>query len=292
MVTTVPLAGPGKRVTFSIGTGKLSKGDRHWEREYDGYVAMSSGLEAAAREAFRHWDDIIAIDLVELRNNPSAKISFNYTSNSDGGTYAQYDYASRPAGGRASYKLNDSDLWFAHDWWTHDKASDLIPGGYGMLTYLHEIGHALGLSHPGPYNISARFGSDATHFQDTRAYTVMSYFDANRNGSGTDHYGAYGRSYAATPLLHDIMVLQSIYGADMTTRKGGTIYGFNTNTDRVAFDFTRNTNPVIAIWDAGGTDKIDVSGWNTDQVVNLTEGAFSSVGRMTHNLAIAYGDNY
>ena len=283
------LAWTGQQVTFSIGTGRLSRGDRYWESEYNGYVAMSSGLESAAREAFRHWDDIVAIDLVQLRNDPSAQISFNYTSNSNNGTYAEYGFSRKSAAGRASNTLKNADLWFAHDWWTHDRASDLFPGGYGMLTYLHEIGHALGLSHPGAYNIRASFASDATHFQDTRAYTVMSYFDANRNGSGTDHHGTFGSAYAATPLLHDIMVLQSIYGADMTTRTYSTVYGFNSNANRAAFDFSRNTNPVIAIWDAGGIDKIDASGWNTDQVIDLTEGAFSSVGHLTHNLAIAYG---
>lgn len=283
------VAWTGQRISFSIGTGKLSPGDRYWESEYDGYVPMSSGLEAAAREAFRHWDDIIAIDLVERSNDPSARISFNYTSNSNGGTYAEYGFNRNSADGRASNTLYDTDLWFAHNWWTHDKASDLIPGGYGMLTFLHEIGHALGLSHPGGYNISASYAADATHFQDTRAYSVMSYFDANRNGSGTDHFGTYGPSYGATPLLHDIMVLQSIYGADMTTRTYNSVYGFNSNTNRAAFDFSRNPDPVIAIWDAGGIDKIDASGWNTNQVVDLTQGAFSSVGHLTHNLAIAYG---
>ncbi|MEM9063573.1 MAG: M10 family metallopeptidase C-terminal domain-containing protein [Pseudomonadota bacterium] len=279
----------GQTITYSIGTGPLTVGQPYWESEYNGYVAMSAGMEAVARDAFGLWDEVIAVDLVELANTPAANISFNYTSASNNGTYAEYGYSRTPIPGRASNTLYDSDLWFADSWWTHDQESDLVPGGYGILTYLHEIGHALGLSHPGPYNGSAGYGSNATHFQDTRAYTVMSYFNAHENGSGTDHIGTAGRSYGATPLLHDIMVLQEIYGADMTTRTGGTVYGFNTNTDRVAFDFSINTNPVIAIWDAGGIDKIDASGWNTNQRIDLTEGAFSSVGHLTDNVAIAYG---
>lgn len=279
----------GQSVTFSIGTGPIAVGQPYWESEYTGYVAMSAGMEAVARDAFGHWDDIIAIDLIELSNTPTAQISFNYSSTSNNATYAEYGYSNTSVPGRASRSLYDSDLWFANSWWTHDSASDLTPGRYGVLTYLHEIGHALGLSHPGSYNGSASFGSNASHFQDTRAYTLMSYFNASENGSGTDHYGTTGLSYAATPLLHDIMVLQSIYGADMSTRTEGTVYGFNATTQRAAFDFTQNQNPVIAIWDAGGIDKIDVSGWNTDQTVDLTEGAFSSVGYLTHNVAIAYG---
>ena len=279
----------GNAITFSIGTGPLNVLEPYWESEYNGYVAMSATMEAVARDAFRHWDDVIAVDLVELDNNPAAQISFNYTSASNNGTYAEYGYSRTPVPGRASNSLYDSDLWFAHNWWTHDQDSDLVPGGYGIMTYLHEIGHALGLSHAGPYNGSASYAANATHFQDTRAYTVMSYFNAHENGSNTDHIGTAGRSYGATPLLHDIMVLQSIYGADMTTRAEGTVYGFNATTNRAAFDFSINTNPVIAIWDAGGIDKIDASGWSTNQVIDLTEGAFSSVGHLTHNVAIAYG---
>ena len=46
---------------------------------------------------------------------------------------------------------------------------------------------------------------------------------------------------------------------------------------------------MFAIWDAGGIDRIDASGWNTDQVIDLGEGAMSSVGHLTRNVAIAYG---
>lgn len=279
----------GSTLTYSIGTGQLSAGHSEYDTEHAGYVAMSAAMEAAAVEAFELWDDLIAIDLVALENDPFADISFNYSSNTGGGTYAQYSYTWGRASDRSDYRLVDSDVWLADHWWTHNQDGDLYQGGYGIMTYIHEIGHTLGLSHPGAYNGSGSFGADATHFQDTRGYTVMSYFNADQNGSGTDHYGTMGRSYGATPLLHDILAVQAIYGADMTTRTESTVYGFGSTAGRAAFDFTINLNPVVAIWDAGGRDLIDVSGWSTDQVLDLGEGALSSVGAMTHNLAIAYG---
>lgn len=276
-------------VTFSIGTGPLSPGQWHYESEYAGYVAMTPGMEAAAAEAFALWEEIIDLDLVEVENSAAANITFNYSSNTGNGTYAERTTSAASPGNGAQNTITDSDLWFADNWWTHDEESDLYYGGYGFFTYLHEIGHALGLNHPGGYNVSATYGSDATHFQDTRAYTVMSYFNAELNGSGSDHFGTGGRSYGSTPLLHDILALQSVYGANMMTRATSTTYGFNATADRDVFDFTINLNPVVAIWDAGGVDKIDVSGWGTDQVVDLRQGAFSSVGHLTDNLAIAYG---
>ena len=287
--STSSAAWAGSTITYSIGTGALSPGQPFYESEYAGYTAMTAGMEAAAVEAFEMWDELIAIDLVEIQDDPSANITFNYSSNTGNATYAERSFSGAPPGNGATFSLTDSDLWFADSWWTHNQTSDMYAGGYGLLTYLHEIGHALGLNHPGPYNGSATYSTNATHFQDTRAYNVMSYFNAEANGSGTDHIGTLGRSYAATPLLHDILAVQQYYGADMTTRVGSNTYGFNSVVDRDVFDFTKNTNPVVAIWDAGGNDKIDVSGWSTDQVVNLNEGAFSSVGHLTHNLAIAYG---
>src|SRR5204863_6083394 len=58
---------------------------------------------------------------------------------------------------------------------------------------------------------------------------------------------------------------------------------------RAAFDFDRNHNPVIAIWDAGGVDTLDASGFTTNQRIDLRSGEFSDVGALTQNVAIAYG---
>ncbi len=276
-------------ITYSIGTGAVMPGHQEYTAEMDGYAAMTAAMKAAAREAFELWDDLIAPDLLEIAGWPSAHMTFNYSSNTSGTAYANYWYWLVDNAPRSQFKLGDADVWLSDSASSHDEDSDLIQGGEAILTYLHEIGHALGISHPGPYNVTANYQDDATHLQDTLQYTVMSYFDAGADGSGTDHLGSAGQIYAATPLLHDILAVQAVYGADMTTRTGNTIYGFNTNAGRAAFDFTINAEPVVAIWDAGGTDVIDVSGFSTDQVIDLGEGSFSSVGNLTNNLAIAYG---
>ncbi len=277
----------GSAVTYSIGTGKLAYGHPEWSKEHDGYAAMSAAMEQAAAEAFGLWDDLIDIELVERSNDPYADVTFNYSAATNNATYTRYSYYLN--GGRADHTMADADIWFATGWPTHDEDSDLYQGGYGVFSYLHEIGHSLGLSHPGPYNGSASYAADAEYFQDSRAYTVMSYFDADQNGSGADHTGGLGRRYGSTPLLHDILAIQAIYGADQTTRTGPTTYGFGSTAGRAAFDFTVNLYPVVAIWDAGGIDTVDLSGWSMKQRVDLNEGAFSSVGGMTQNLAIAWG---
>ena len=44
---------------------------------------------------------------------------------------------------------------------------------------------------------------------------------------------------SATPMLYDIAAIQPLYGADMTTRTGDTVYGDNSNAGRGAFNFAR-----------------------------------------------------
>jgi serralysin len=276
-------------ITFSIDTGQIDVTDPEYTDEMSGYVAMTAGKVAAAREAFALYDELIAVDLLEMAAWPNAHITINESSNTGNSTYASYSYWLVDNAPRSQYKFADANVWLASGWTTLDEDSDFFLGSYGIETYLHEIGHALGLTHPGNYNGSADYDLDATHLQDTGEYTVMSYFLAGADGGGTDHIGTNGWSYAATPLLHDILALQAVYGADMTTRTGDTVYGFNSTAGHDAFDFTININPVVAIWDAGGIDRIDASGFATDQVIDLGEGAFSSVGSMTRNVAIAFG---
>jgi serralysin len=276
-------------ITFSIDTGQIDPTHPEYTAEMSGYVAMTEGKVAAAREVFALYDDLIAVDLLEMPDWPSAHITINESSNTGDATFANFSYWLADNDPRSQYKLADADVWLADSWPTQDEDSDFFQGSYGIETYLHEIGHALGLTHPGDYNGPADYDLDATHLQDTQEYSVMSGFLVGADGGGTDHIGTAGWSHAATPLLHDILALQAVYGADMTTRTGDTVYGFNSTAGRAAFDFTININPVVAIWDAGGVDRIDASGFDTDQVIDLGAGAFSSIGHMTRNFAIAYG---
>ncbi len=98
----------------------------------------------------------------------------------------------------------------------------------------------------------------------------MSYFAAAETGARHFDFNLSTTVYAATPLVHDIAAIQAIYGADMTTRTGNTTYGFNSNAGRDSYDFTKTPAPIMAIWDAGGIDTLDASGYATDQIIDLT----------------------
>ena len=120
--------------------------------EAAGLVLMTPLMKDQARLAFELWDDVIAISLTESVNNANANITFNYSSQtSGGGTYAYWNgYTSG-----ANFGISRAYVWLNSTWSTHDSDADMYYGGYGMITYLHEIGHTLGLSHPGTYNAGA-----------------------------------------------------------------------------------------------------------------------------------------
>src|SRR5581483_8110690 len=120
--------------------------------------------------------------------------------------------------------LDDSDIESETIWFSANASSWPFLNGptinysdYGFTTYLHEIGHALGLSHPGPYDASQggglNYAADAVFAQDNRQYTIMSYFGYETDGSsgwtqdGTPAGGATVL-YPATPMVYDMLAIQ------------------------------------------------------------------------------------
>lgn len=253
--------------------------------EYFGFAEFSDAQKAAARESMAAWDDLIAPTLVETAPE-EADITFaNYTNRPGTQAYAYLPY---------DYTPDNADLIAGDVWVSANQPSNfqLDEGLYGIHTLVHESGHALGLEHPGDYNaapgVSITYAANAEYYQDSRAYSVMSYFSAAEVGARHFDFNISTTVYAATPLVHDIAAIQAIYGADMTTRTGDTTYGFNSNAGRDSYDFTKTPAPVMAIWDAGGIDTLDASGYATDQIIDLTPGSLSSIGGVTYDTAPSF----
>ena len=123
--------------------------------------------------------------------------------------------------------------------------------------------------------------------QRRRAISIMSYFDNGENG----YYAGLGFSHVPimTPQVADIIAMGNLYGLSTTTRAGNTTYGFNKNSGRSAFDAVLNPNVSYTIFDSGGIDTLDYSGFATNQLINLNSEAFSNVGSVVGNVVIARG---
>ena len=265
----VPNAGLGT-VTYAF----FDFASQVYSSEQGAFQPLTAVQREAVRQAFAIWGEVINVRFVE-GTVASADINL-------GNLATDHDYYSAYASHPGPFR-SDGDIWFNLNSPTNQEVG-LAQAGF--RTILHEIGHALGISHPSNYNaqegVTLTYEANAQYFQDSLQYTIMSYFASSSTG-------AVRTSFAATPLAHDIAAIQSLYGANPTTRTGDTVYGFNGNAGPAAFDFTQNTSPVIAIWDAGGSDTLDFSGWSSASRIDLEPGASSDGGGQTTNVQIAYG---
>jgi serralysin len=211
---------------------------------------MTDAQKNAVRSAFAYYAKLINVTFTEVAGDGTGNINFGTNSQASSAGYATLPNSS-----------DDKDkayLYLANNQATNGDAG-LQEGGYGWLTVLHEIGHTLGLKHPGNYNAGGGGtpGPYLSASEDDHQHTIMSYHD-NNVSRGVN---------ATTPMPYDVAALQYLYGANTnaSTAAGG------------AFTFTGASSYLRTLWSANGADTIDLSQLTHASNVDLNAGAFSSI---------------
>ena len=226
---------------------------------YEQGLGFNDYEKQEARRAIQSWGDVANLTFTENAGPAEGRLAFRISSNvivADG--YYPYSNDKNGIAGDTRYQ----------------------PGFVTRPTVTHEIGHTLGLNHPGTYNGQK---DDAKRFyaQDSKAHTVMSYYPAQSSGK---HFE--GRPLA--PMMDDISAIQHQYGTNYQTRRENNIYGFNSNTGRDHYSLRSHQDAAIfCVWDGAGNDTLDFSGYGNNQTINLRDGSFSDVGGYQGNVSIA-----
>ena len=236
------------------------------------------GAEGALAElALSAWTSVSGIAFRSVSDASGAQLTLQAEGPS---SYAEFQY-------RGDGSMIRSDITMASNW-------SLYYGNtldsYYMQTLIHEIGHALGLGHAGPYNGQATWGADNLFDNDSWQMSVMSYFAPTEAPTVNASY-----AWAITPMPADILAIHQIYGKPTGVNAGATTYGWNTNADgihgvigRALAAGTLSDGVMMTIFDQGGIDTIDLSRDRFDQRILLATESFSDVLGLTGNLGIAY----
>lgn len=235
-----------------------------------GFMAFTTEQKTATRQIFADIQAQFNVTFREVSDSAYLYGQIRLGNNSQGTLSGAYAYLPAPYGGD-----DNGDVYI-----NRDLSSNLMrvtPGTYAYATLVHEIGHALGLKHPGNYDAvyaaSLEPGNFLASAKDTQALTIMSYTGVAQ-GQNRSFYGAY-----------DILALQYLYG----TRP------YNTGNTTLAFNNTTGQRLEI-INDSAGVDMIDVSAVTGGTKISLIEGTFSSIGKLANgftlaqdNVSVAYG---
>ncbi|WP_194287204.1 M10 family metallopeptidase C-terminal domain-containing protein [Tritonibacter aquimaris] len=224
-----------------------------------------SGLDAlgqaTARTALQSWTAVSGLQFKEISTR--GQITFEDVFS---GAFASTGVVN---GTVTSSFINVDDAWSKY-------------GGYYLQTFIHEIGHALGLGHAGDYNGSGSYSSDANFANDSWQLSIMSYFNQSQNSQVDASF-----AYLVTPQLADILAVHNLYGVPTNVETGNTIYGDGNTTGIYGHDLSGKV--AVALVDSGGIDLIDLSSHTTNDDLSLVAESFSDIGGKRGTFTIARG---
>lgn len=261
------LLGGSKWAATSI-TYSLPTEASHYEYggEAQNNFRSANAMQAAAIDkALSMFEAVSGLDFTRITETASNHADVRFANSDSPPTAWAYYPSASPQGG---------DVWFNG---SNGNYSAPTVGNYAFHTVLHELGHAMGLKHA--HQTSGTFGALPTAHQSME-YTVMSY-SSYKGASTKTGYTNQGASYAQSLMMDDIAALQALYGANYATNAGNTVYSWSATTGEMTLNGTGQGAPgdnriFTTIWDGGGEDTYDFSGYTTALKVDLNPGLWTT----------------
>jgi serralysin len=245
-----------------------------------------TGLDATgklfAKAALEAWEMVADIEFSIVS---SASVDITFSDSDQSGAYS----TSLLSGGYLSSSTVNIPTW-----WIEKPYVD-VEGNlddYAFQTYIHELGHALGLGHQGQYNGGAIYGVSNNFTNDSWMYSVMSYFNQDDN---TDVDGSF--AYVMSAMMADVVAMQDLYGAAGagSATWGNTTWGNGSDLGNYMDDiFEGSSNADVGdntitytIYDAGGTDIVRLNNYSSNIDFDMRDEGSSSIGEMENIIHIA-----
>jgi len=242
------------KLTFSFPTALSQYGYSE-----TGFEAMNAAQQTAVRGILDMIESYTLLTFTEVTETDATHGTIRFAEEDNAGTAYAYLPTSAIQGG---------DVWL-----NHNDYNNPVKGTYAYATFIHEIGHTLGLDH-GQDGLAAL---PTNH--DSLEYSVMTY--RSFVGANLSGYTVKPGSYPTTLMLDDIAALQYMYGANYSTNAGNTTYTWSTTTGEMfingAGQGANTTNTVfMTLWDGGGVDTYDFSNYTTNLSVDLNPGGWTT----------------
>ncbi len=275
-------------------SGFASAGD---ESDLDGLTADRRLL---VDHAFDYLGEILGINFVPTTSQGD-EVDFFFMDAEPSSAWAA-TRTHESGNGQSNHKYVDYSIINVSTNWFYG-SSEI--GSHTYSTFIHEILHALGLGHSGPYNGYSNFVTDDTdpnfgnnsniYLNDSWQLSIMSYFSQRINTFVSADY-----AFQITPMAADLHALRALYG-DASAFLGDTVYGFDTNilpsVSAVLSDLAvYATRAAFTLIDDGGIDTVNFSGYIVNQRIDLTiatetsvTGTISDIGGRLGNMTLAVG---
>jgi serralysin len=223
------------------------------------FEGLNATQQGAVRAAFANFAAVANVTFSELTGANAANATLRLAMSDAPSTAWAYMPHTSPEGGDSWY--NNSDGYY----------DSPRKGNYANTTFLHEIGHALGLEHP--HENGMPVGGDSMEFS---VMSYRAYVGAPLTGYTNESWG-----YAQSLMMYDIAAMQHLYGANFSSNSGNTTYSWSPTTGQAFINGVGQGTPggnriFQTVWDGGGTDTYDFSNYTTDLNVDLRPGQWTT----------------